>query len=112
MWVESGALLELEGESLTVGFPTDQSLALEYCDQPNNRKLLESIASQLVGRKLKIRFLKREGLVVEKVEVAPAAVEVTRDPLEEFKDDPLIRKALEIFKAEIQPVQTPAGSAR
>ena len=111
MWVESGALLELEGESLTVGFPTDQSLALEYCDQPNNRKLLESIASQLVGRKLKIRFLKREGLVVEKVEVAPAAVEVTRDPLEEFKDDPLIRKALEIFKAEIQPVQTPAGSA-
>ena len=112
MWVESGALLELEGESLTVGFPTDQSLALEYCDQPNNRKLLESIASQLVGRKLKIRFLKREGLVVEKVEGAPAAVEATRDPLEEFKDDPLIRKALEIFKAEIQPVQTPAGSAR
>jgi hypothetical protein len=97
---------------LTVGFPTDQSLALEYCDQPNNRKLLESIASQLVGRKLKIRFLKREGLVVEKVEGAPAAVEATRDPLEEFKDDPLIRKALEIFKAEIQPVQTPAGSAR
>jgi hypothetical protein len=25
-----------------------------------------------------------------------------KDPLEEFKNDPLIRKALEIFKAEIQ----------
>lgn len=110
MWVEAGALLELAGESLTVGFPADQSLALEYCDQPNNRKLLESIASQLVGRKLTIRFLKREGLVVEKVEVVPAPVEVSRDPLEEFKDDPLIRKALELFKAEIQPVQTPIGT--
>ena len=111
MWVEAGTLLELAGESLTVGFPTDHSLALEYCDQPNNRKLLESIASQLVGRKLAIRFLKREGLVVEKLEVAPTPVEATRDPLEEFKDDPLIRKALELFKAEIQPVQAPAGAA-
>ncbi len=104
MWVEAGSLLELTGDSLTLGFPTNQSLALEYCDQPNNRKLLESIASQLVGRKISIRFLKREGLVVERVEVPPTPTEVSRDPLEEFKDDPLIRKALELFKAEIQPV--------
>jgi hypothetical protein len=103
MWVEAGALLELTKDTVTVGFPTDQSLALEYCDQPNNRKLLEAIVSQLVGHKLQIRFLKREGLVVEKVELPPAQPEVSRDPLEEFKDDPLIRKALEIFKAELQP---------
>jgi DNA polymerase-3 subunit gamma/tau len=103
MWVEAGALVELTKDTVTVGFPTDQSLALEYCDQPNNRKLLEAIVSQLVGQKLQIRFLKREGLVVEKVELPPAQPEVSRDPLEEFKDDPLIRKALEIFKAEVQP---------
>ena len=32
-----------------------------------------------------------------------AKEEAPRDPVDEFKDDPLIRRALEIFRAEIQP---------
>ncbi len=103
MWVESGALLELETGTATVGFPPEQSLAMEYCDQANNRKLLEELGSKLAGHPIKLRFIKREGLLVAPVEIVTQKAVPARDPLEEFKDDPLIRKALEIFKAEIQP---------
>jgi hypothetical protein len=48
--------------------------------------------------------VKREGLVAtpppREVEPPPPAA---KDPLDEFKNDPLIRKALEIFRGEIQP---------
>jgi hypothetical protein len=38
--------------------------------------------------------------------VAPVAYKTPEpppDPMEEFKNDPIIRKALELFRAEIQP---------
>ena len=43
----------------------------------------------------------RDGIVV--TQIAPAAAAVKLDPMEEFKRDPLIRRALEIFRAEVQP---------
>ena len=42
----------------------------------------------------------REGLEIQPPDL-PAST--PSDPLEDFKNDPLIRKALEIFQAEIQP---------
>ncbi|MES2570199.1 MAG: DNA polymerase III subunit gamma/tau [Verrucomicrobiota bacterium] len=101
MWVEAGALIDLTTETAVLGFPSDASLAQEYCEQATNRKFLQDLASRLAGYPLKLRLQKKEGLVVEPVVAAKA--EPARDPLEEFKDDPLIRKALEIFRAEIQP---------
>ncbi len=102
MWVEAGTVLDLDANSATVGFPTD-SLAPEYCDQPGNRGLLEEIASKLAGRVLKFKFVKRAELKTA-VENKPAQnAETPVDPVEAFKNDPLIRKALELFKAEIQP---------
>ncbi|MDB6175827.1 MAG: dnaX [Chthoniobacteraceae bacterium] len=102
MWVEAGMLLDLGKDAATIGFPPDASLAQEYCEQATNRKFLQDLASRLTGHPLKLRFVKREGLAIEPV--AALKTEPARDPLEEFKDDPLIRKALEIFRAEIQPV--------
>jgi DNA polymerase-3 subunit gamma/tau len=100
MWVEAGTLLAVESGTVTIGFPPDQSLAVEYCDQPNNRKFLEDVSKQLTGESLSLRFLTREGLSTP----LPPAPEPPKDPMAEFKNDPLIRKALELFKAEIQPV--------
>lgn len=105
-WVEAGILLKLENETCVIGFPKDQSLSIESLQRPNNRKFLEELVSTLAGRPLTLKYEAREGLVVtppvlpERTEAPPPA-----DPKEkadaDFKNDPLIKKALEIFEAEI-----------
>ncbi len=45
----------------------------------------------------------RAGLVVEKIPSAEKKPEASKDPMEAFKNDPLIQKALAEFKAEIIP---------
>lgn len=102
--VESTVLLEMKGDSAMVGVDSQDNLSLDLLDAPNNRKFLESLLSEAAGRTLTIKFTKRDGLVATPPprEPEPKAAPV-KDPLQEFKNDPLIRKALELFKAEIQP---------
>jgi hypothetical protein len=102
-WAEALALLAVEGDVAIIGYPPEQFVAAESCQRPNIRQFIGEILSGVTGRSLALRFVERQGLVVappptRKEESAPP-----RDPMDEFKTDPLIRKALEIFKAEIQP---------
>jgi DNA polymerase-3 subunit gamma/tau len=99
-WLEAGMLLDVTGGAVLLGFPPEQKLAMESLLRANNRTFLESLFTQLTGETLSLQCETREGLQIEPVNV-PAQVQA--DPMEEFKNDPLIRKALEIFKAEIQP---------
>lgn len=101
MWVESGVLLGIDGGEASIGFPPEQTLAADYCRQAGNRKFLEELLRELTGQDLTLRCQMKEGLVV----TPPPAPEPEPviDPLAQFKNDPLIRRALEIFKAEIQP---------
>jgi len=99
-WVESGVFLGVEGDSCLIGFPKSQGLALESLMRQGNRAFLEDLLSEISGRPLTIRCEIREDLAVaspsEKKDDLPL------DPAEALKNDPLIRKALEIFKGEIQ----------
>jgi hypothetical protein len=101
-WLDAGMLLSLDGGGAAIiGFPTDQAIPAEYCQQPANRKLIETILGEVTGRTISLRCETREGLEV--TPPPPPEPEVRRDPMEEFKNDPLIKRALEIFRAEIQP---------
>ncbi len=88
---------------------------MESIAMPRNRDFLESLLKEISGRDWSLKFSLKEGLKVE----APAAhdeepvasngtsaakVEKQSEPAATFKDDPLIREALEIFKGEIKPV--------
>jgi hypothetical protein len=77
------------------------------------RKDAEAKLGKSLGKKLTLRLEVGEHLIESlPIEVEPAAVaapqspkpceEAARDPAEEFKNDPLIKKALEIFAGEIQ----------
>ena len=103
-WVEAGALLEFAGEAARIGFPPEQKMAMESLLRPNNRTLLEKLFTQLSGQDCVVECEVREGLVVAPTVLPPPPPEpAPADPMEEFKNDPLIRKALELFQAEIQP---------
>lgn len=97
-------LLEAAGDTVRLGFPPDQKLAMESLLRPNNRGFLEKLFTQLTGQPRQLECETREGLVVQPPVLPPPAPEpAPPDPMEDFKNDPLIRKALEIFQAEIQP---------
>ena len=75
---------------------------MEACDKPSHRAYLEQLLTELAGRPLSIQFVKREGLVVGPTRAAAdQAATAALDPMQAFKDDALIKKALEAFRAEI-----------
>jgi DNA polymerase-3 subunit gamma/tau len=98
-WLEHATPLFPERGTLKLAFPTEQSIAVESLSRPNNRKILEEITSEILGAPCKLEFELRDDLSAggEKSET-PVPV----DPMELFKNDPKIQKALELFKAEIQ----------
>jgi DNA polymerase-3 subunit gamma/tau len=100
-WLEAGTLLEVSGKSLLIGLPPDQKIAMESLTR--NRPFLEELAARVSGQARTIQFQTRNGLVVAPIDLDPAE-STPSDPAGDFKNDPLIRKALEIFQAEIQPV--------
>ncbi len=106
MWLESGVLAEIKAGSAFVHFPKDQPLAVEYLVQDNNRSFIEGILSVISGVPLKLRTELRDTVVLRPVAKQERVVEkvVVKDPMEEFKSDPLIRKALEIFKGRLESI--------
>jgi DNA polymerase-3 subunit gamma/tau len=105
MWVESGVLDEIrEGVAVFV-FAEEQSLAADYISKDGHREFLEEILLELTGAPLKVRTELRESVQRRPVAQPPPPVKAAaKDPMEEFKNDPLIRKALEIFKARLEAV--------
>jgi DNA polymerase III subunit gamma/tau len=98
-WLEPATALFSERGTLKLAFPKDQSIAVESLSRPNNRRLLEEVAGDVLGGTWKLEFELREDLASSEVKSGPRQV---ADPMEVFRNDPMIQKALEIFKAEIQ----------
>lgn len=105
-WIETGALLKLDNEVCVIGFPKDRTIAMESVQRANNRKFIESLIATLAGRPLTFKCEVCEGLAVTPPEPptrekAPPPADPREKTDADFKNDPLIKKALEIFEAEI-----------
>jgi DNA polymerase-3 subunit gamma/tau len=100
-WLEAGVLAEIAGDTAVLAFPPAGSLARENCERSNNRAYLEDVLAELAGRPLTLKLVTREGLVIETL--APTETKSTPppDPNAAFRDDPLIKRALAEFNAEI-----------
>jgi DNA polymerase-3 subunit gamma/tau len=98
--LESGAPTRIEGAVVRIGFPPEQEFSKELIER-GHLAFLSATATAILGRKVEVSLEVREGVVSTPV---PQAVPVPQaDPMEIFKADPLIRKALELFRAEVQP---------
>ncbi len=105
-WIESARVLGIEGINFLLGFPPEQKTAMESIAMPRNRDFLEAVLKEISGRDWKLKFSLREGLPVSSADertrsIGHAPVKAA-DAQATFKDDPLIREALEIFKGEIK----------
>jgi DNA polymerase III subunit gamma/tau len=105
--IESTRALGAEGRTFLIGYPPEQKSVIETLATENNRRFLQSLLKEISGRDWDVKFLVKEGLssapmINEQNESTP--VEPKKTSAESFKDDPLIREALEIFKGEIKTV--------
>ncbi len=102
-WLEAGTLVAIDKKGALVAFPPSEKMAYDSILRPGNRKFLEDLLQEITGQVLPLNAELREGLVVTKPELPEEKPEPPADPAADFENDPLIQKALEIFKAEIQP---------
>ena len=105
-WIDSAKVLGQEGRNLLLGFPPEQKTAMESIATPRNKDFLESVLKEISGRDLSLKFSLKEGLLARtpnhaEIDAAPPRKQ-TSESAETFKNDPLIREALEIFKGEIK----------
>ena len=115
-WFREGVFDRLEGGRLIVRFPAALQEAGSSMFMEKGIKDIESRLLQDLGQPTKIVFEFDEALQAaapepepepEAPKVAEAVVEALPvDPMEEFLNDPLIEKALEIFKGTLQTQKT------
>jgi DNA polymerase-3 subunit gamma/tau len=96
-WIELATPLEQKGAELLIGFPKADHLAMESLLRANNRNFVEELLSEFAAAPRTIRAELRDDLV--RVQ-APSGT--GPGGVDGFKNDPLIQKALEIFRAEIE----------
>jgi DNA polymerase III subunit gamma/tau len=98
-WLEAGAVVSLQPNEVHIGFPPDQSFAKDFLEG-SHLSFLEDVASGILGSKAKVRMSVREGITATPVATTPPPP--SKDPMAEFKDDALIRKALEEFRGRLE----------
>ncbi len=101
-WIETGRLVEVCEANCTIAFPPECAFQIESLSKPSTLVFLEEALSQRLGRPITLRLITQPGLVVTPIELPEKIVAPSSDPMELFKNDPLIKKALELFRAEIE----------
>jgi DNA polymerase-3 subunit gamma/tau len=121
-WVEFGAFLRQEGKTIVLGLPVTEDAARDNLLRPAARKFLEDILADLTGKPVSLEIVLDSSLTpppvsemslgLLEVESAPAKTPVKepeaspakeappkigQDP--EFYKDPLVKAAIEKFKA-------------
>jgi DNA polymerase-3 subunit gamma/tau len=94
--VDSLTVLGTEGRHFLLGYPPEEKSAIETLATTSNRRQLETLLKENSGRDWSVKLSAKEGLPAKTTKGQPAK------KAEEFKDDPLIQEALEMFKGEIK----------
>nr|MBA3607616.1 DNA polymerase III subunit gamma/tau [Chthoniobacterales bacterium] len=108
-WIEVAHLLGTEERHVLLGFAPGDKTVMESLARPANRSFLEKLLKELTGSEWTIKLSLVDGLPSAPPETAAASTPAKPAPNESrdtFKDDPLIKEALEIFKGEIKSVTT------
>jgi len=93
-------VLGIEGRNFLLGFSPHEESMMEIMGTQANRKFLETLLHEITGKDLSVKLSVKEDLPTRNPR--PQANESSKPPADEFKDDPLIQEALEMFKGEIK----------
>ncbi len=108
-WIAVAHLLGTEGRHVLLGFAPGDKTVMESLARPANRSFLEELLKELTGSEWTVKLSLVDGMPAAPPEPPAASTPAKSAPNESrdtFKDDPLIKEALEIFKGEIKSVTT------
>ena len=86
-------VLGIEGRNFLLGFSPGDTSLMEILGTQANRKFLETLLREIAGKDLTVKLSVND-------EVPPKPEKTSRAG--EFKEDPLIQEAIEMFKGEIK----------
>ncbi len=100
--IDSTRGIGTEGRTFLIGYPPEQKSMIETLATDNNRRFLESLLKEISGSDWNVKFVMKDGLPSAPVISEAPPQSKKQSQAETFKDDPLIKEALEIFKGEIK----------
>ena len=89
-------VLGIEGRNFKLGFASGDKAAMDIMGTPANRKFVETLLHEITGRDWTLKLTVNEGLA-HKSAVAPGD-----SPSHDFKNEPLIQEAIELFNAQVR----------
>ena len=92
-------VLGVEGRNFLLGFAPDQRSMMDILATQTNRKFLEIFLHEITGKDWTMRLSVKEELPSKQSSPSQTGKSSRAD---DFKDDPLIQEAIEMFKAEIK----------
>jgi DNA polymerase-3 subunit gamma/tau len=92
-------VLGTEGRNFLIGFAPDQRSMMDILGTQTNRKFLETLLHEITGKDWTMKLSVREEL---RSKQSPPSQTGKSSRAHDFKDDPLIQEAIEMFKAEIK----------
>jgi len=90
-------VLGIEGRNFQLGFSPNEKAMMDILGTQTNRKFLETLLHEITGRDWTVKLT-----VNDELPSKHAMPSESGKGSENFKDDPLIQEALEMFKAEIK----------
>ena len=92
-------VLGIEGRNFQLGFSPSEKAMMDILGTQANRKFLETLLHEITGKDLSIKLTVNDELPSKHASVSESGRGAR---LDEFKDDPLIQEALEMFNAQIK----------
>jgi DNA polymerase-3 subunit gamma/tau len=89
-------VLGVEGRNFKLGFAPDDKPMMDILGTPANRKFVEALLHEISGKEWTLKLTENE-------ELSSKSVVVQEDsPSHDFKDEPLIQEAIELFNARVR----------
>ena len=89
-------VLGIEGRNLKVGFAPGDKAAMDYLSTQTNRRLVETLLREITGKDWSLKLTVNEELASRNAALPK------HPPSHDFKEEPLIREAIELFNAKIR----------
>ena len=90
-------VLGIEGRNFKLGFATGDKAMMDILGTQANRKFVETLLHEITGKDWTLKLTVNEELPSRNA-VAPE-----HSPANDFKDEPLIQEAIELFNARVRP---------
>jgi len=88
-------VLGIEGRNLKLGFASGDKPMMDILSTQANRKFVETLLHEIAGKDLSLKLTVNE-------ELASRNAAVTEQSPQDFKDEPLIQEAIELFNARVR----------